>query len=60
MAYQDHYDGQGNLICDCPKDGVCCDCGKSCTDHDLVADQYLCRECLDKSWAEYEGWRVER
>jgi hypothetical protein len=34
--------------CDCPMDGKCCECGKPCNDHDLVADTWWCGECIDK------------
>ena len=45
--------------CNCPLDGLCCECGKPCSDHDLVGNQielgfpvYWCSECIDKHLVE--------
>lgn len=53
----EHWDATGK--CDCPMDGVCCECGKPCNDHDLIGNQtelgfpkYWCTECINKAFDE--------
>jgi hypothetical protein len=42
----DHWKPDGT--CSCPMDGICCECGKPCNDHDLVGDFWWCAECIDR------------
>ena len=47
MSIVKHHYG-GDPECECPYDGKCCECGKPCNDHDLVADWYWCNECITR------------
>jgi hypothetical protein len=56
-----------NGTCPCPLDGNCCECGKACSDHDLVGNQvelgfpvYWCNECIGKHLDEDENERKRR
>lgn len=48
-----HFNPDGS--CDCPRDGKCSECGKPCSDHDLVGNQtefgfpvYWCGICINR------------
>jgi len=47
-----HFNSNGT--CSCPMDGECIGCKKPCNDHDLVADYWMCRECLEAEWDRFE------
>lgn len=53
MVPSNHWDKTGN--CSCPKIYPCAECGKFCTDHDLMCDIYICKECFSKSWKELQA-----
>jgi NTP pyrophosphatase (non-canonical NTP hydrolase) len=51
--------------CDCPAVGQCSECGKDCTDHDLIGNQVelgfpilWCGECMNKSLDGYEAEKI--
>lgn len=52
MKMAQHWRPDGT--CDCPFDGTCCECGKLCNDHDLVADWWWCGECINRHLDEDE------
>lgn len=53
-----HFAADGS--CSCTFDGKCCECGKPCNDHDLVADWWWCGECINRHLDEDEAKRKEQ
>jgi hypothetical protein len=53
------YHWKSDGTCNCPLIGKCFECGKSVTDHDLVADCYWCNACIDRHLDEDEANLLE-
>ena len=51
MEFSGHFYSDGT--CECPFLGKCFECGKECTDHDLVADVYWCEDCMSSNFLKY-------